>query len=102
MDWDKLRALLEGVSAGRVPVDAAVRQLRDLPYADVGFAKVDTHRPLRSGAPEAVFCQGKTSDQVVTIVARSRCVSATRRTSTFSFGRKPEPAKPMSCLGLTV
>jgi hypothetical protein len=70
VDSAALRGLLEEVSAGRVTIDAAVTRLRGLPYEDLGFAKVDTHRALRAGGPEAVFCPGKTPQQVVAIVAR--------------------------------
>jgi NCAIR mutase (PurE)-related protein len=70
MDPDRLRAILEDVQAGRLSTGAALARLRDLPYEDLRFAKVDLHRALRAGAPEAVFCQGKTLDQVVSILAR--------------------------------
>jgi NCAIR mutase (PurE)-related protein len=48
--------------------DDAVRQLRRLPYADLGFARVDHHRDLRQGMPEAVFCPGKTPEHCAAIV----------------------------------
>src|SRR5262244_1291829 len=70
MDREALRALLDDLKAGRVDVDAAVARLRGLPFEDLGFAKVDHHRALRSGAPEAVFCPGKTPVQVLAILAR--------------------------------
>jgi NCAIR mutase (PurE)-related protein len=70
MDAESIRALLGDVRAGRLGVDEALGRLRSLPYADLGFAKVDLHRALRSGAPEAVFCPGKTPEQVVAIVRR--------------------------------
>src|SRR5437899_380074 len=70
VDREAVRALLEDVQAGRIDVDAAVRKLRRLPYEDLRFAKVDHHRALRGGAPEAVFCPGKTPAQVVAIVER--------------------------------
>src|SRR3989442_3200829 len=70
VDREAVRALLEDVQAGRIDVDAAVRKLRRLPYEDLRFAKVDHHRALRGGAPEAVFCPGKTPAQVVAIVRR--------------------------------
>ena len=70
MDRDAIRRLLEDLRAGRVDVDAALDRLRGLPYEDLGFAKVDHHRALRGGAPEAVFCPGKTPEQVVAIVQR--------------------------------
>jgi hypothetical protein len=65
-----IRKLLEELAAGRIDVDAAVGRLRSLPYEDLGFAKVDHHRAVRTGAAEAVFCPGKTSEQVVAIVSR--------------------------------
>lgn len=70
MNGAHLRALLEEVRAGRLDVAAAVDRLRDLPYQDLGFARVDHHRALRQGLPEVVFCQGKTVEQVVTLVDR--------------------------------
>lgn len=70
MDREAVRKLLDDVRAGRLGVDDAVSRLRHLPYADLGFAKVDLHRALRGGAPEAVYCPGKTPEQVVAIVAR--------------------------------
>ena len=69
MDRDKLKALLEDVRVGRLSPEQALVRLRDLPYKDLRFAKVDLHRSLRAGAPEAVFCQGKTPEQVVAIVS---------------------------------
>jgi NCAIR mutase (PurE)-related protein len=70
MEAEAIRGLLADVRAGRLGVDEALGRLRGLPYADLGFAKVDLHRALRSGAPEAVFCPGKTPEQVVAIVRR--------------------------------
>ena len=70
MDRQKLRALLDDVSAGRISAADAFQRLRVLPYEDIGFARVDLHRAIRSGAAEAVFCQGKTPEQVVGVVTR--------------------------------
>lgn len=82
MDIELLRGLLEAVKTGDVDVDEAMRRLRTLPYEDVGFAKLDNHRHLRTGFPEVVFCQGKTTPQVVEILQRlsghNKCVLATR------------------------
>jgi pyridinium-3,5-biscarboxylic acid mononucleotide synthase len=72
VDRDALRRLLDEVRGGSVTTDAALATLRRLPYDDLGFAKVDHHRALRGGAPEAVFCPGKTSQQVVEIL---RCLA---------------------------
>ena len=70
MDRAALARLLEDVRAGRLDVEAAAGRLAGLPYEDLGFAKVDHHRALRAGGPEAVFCPGKTPEQVVAIVGR--------------------------------
>jgi NCAIR mutase (PurE)-related protein len=70
MDPETARRLLQDVQAGRLSVEAAVGRLAALPFEDLGFARVDHHRALRAGGPEAVFCPGKTPEQVVAIVAR--------------------------------
>jgi NCAIR mutase (PurE)-related protein len=70
VDREALRRLLQGVSAGHVGVEEAVARLRTLPYENLGFARVDHHRALRGGAPEAIFCHGKSPAQVVAIGAR--------------------------------
>jgi NCAIR mutase (PurE)-related protein len=68
MDSASLRALVEQVASGDCTPDDAVRQLRRLPYADLGFARVDHHRDLRQGMPEAVYGPGKTPAQCAAIV----------------------------------
>ncbi len=67
MDPQRLRELLEGVRRGGTSVDDALLELRDLPYADLGYATVDHHRALRQGAPEVVFGESKTAAQIVGI-----------------------------------
>ena len=69
MDETTLRQLLEDVRAGVVQPDEAVARLRRLPFADLGFARVDHHRALRQGLPEAVYGPGKTPGQCAAIVA---------------------------------
>ena len=69
MDEAGLRNLLECVAARAVEPDEAVRRLRRLPYADLGFARVDHHRQLRQGHAEAVYGPGKTPEQAAAIVA---------------------------------
>jgi pyridinium-3,5-biscarboxylic acid mononucleotide synthase len=61
-------ALLEAVEAGEVDPAAALERLARLPYDDLGFARVDTHRELRQGAPEAVLAEGKAPEEVEAIV----------------------------------
>ena len=67
MDIGDLKDLLSRVRKGKVSLEEALRHLKDLPYKDIGFARVDSHRALRCGFPEVIFCQGKTPQQVVAI-----------------------------------
>lgn len=68
MQAEVLRQLLDDVAAGAVAVDDAVAQLRRLPFADLGFARVDHHRSLRQGLAEAVYGPGKTPAQCAALV----------------------------------
>jgi pyridinium-3,5-biscarboxylic acid mononucleotide synthase len=70
VDREKVRQLLEAVAAGALVPEQALARLRDLPVDDLGFARVDLHRSLRHGVPEAVFCLGKTPAQVIAIVQK--------------------------------
>ena len=82
MNNQQLQELLEGVRDGRTPVDSALDSLRDLPFEDLGFAKVDHHRAIRHGMPEVILGHGKTADQVAGIaaalLAKSRNLLLTR------------------------
>ena len=69
MDELTLRRLLDDVRSGALSADEAVARLRRLPFADLGFARVDHHRALRQGLPEAVYSPGKTPEQCAAIVA---------------------------------
>ncbi len=69
MEAPALRQLLDDVRSGAVDPDEAVRVLRRLPFADLGYAKVDHHRALRQGRPEAVYAPGKTPGACAGIVA---------------------------------
>jgi pyridinium-3,5-biscarboxylic acid mononucleotide synthase len=70
VNHESLRQLLKAVQAGQVSPDEAAERLRHMPFEDLGFAKLDHHRSLRCGFPEVIFCQGKTTEQVVAIVGR--------------------------------
>jgi pyridinium-3,5-biscarboxylic acid mononucleotide synthase len=70
MDKKTLKELLDGVRAGDVDVDEAVARLRRLPFESLGFATIDHHRAIRCGAPEVIYCGGKTSQQVREIFGR--------------------------------
>lgn len=70
MNEDGLKRLLEQVKEGHVSVEEAVGDLKNLPFEDLGFAKVDHHRSIRNGYPEVIFCQGKTVGQIKSIVQK--------------------------------
>lgn len=70
MTPESIRKLFENVRAGKLSPDEAVRELRHLPFEDLGFAKVDHHRALRVGVPEVILGQGKTPAQVAGIFKR--------------------------------
>lgn len=83
MQRDELKRLLTGVVDGSTSVDDAVARLQRLPQRDLGFARVDTHRELRQGMPEAIYAEHKTAAQVEAIAATlleetSSAVIATR------------------------
>jgi NCAIR mutase (PurE)-related protein len=63
---------LNEVQEGQVDVEEALSRLKGFPYEDMGFARVDSHRSLRKGFPEVIFCPGKTAEQIVRIVERVR------------------------------
>ena len=68
MDPRHLRDLLQSVESGQTSVDAAVGQLRDLPFRQLGFAHADTHRHLRTGFPEVIYGPGKTPAQIAKLL----------------------------------
>jgi len=72
MEVNWLQRLLEQVKHGETSVGEALDRLRGFPYEDIGFARMDSHRTLRKGFPEVIFCPGKTTEQIVQIVARTR------------------------------
>ncbi len=67
MNKAEIRALLEQVKKQELEVDTALKAIEDLPYKELGFAKIDNHRELRVGYPEVVYCEGKTVEQVKAI-----------------------------------
>src|SRR4051812_9904318 len=89
MDERALSKLLNRVKKGAVSIPQAVEVLKDLPFAELGFATVDTHRALRLGFPEVVLGQWKTAEQCVGIVA----LLASRKQSVLVTRVQPEKAK---------
>jgi pyridinium-3,5-biscarboxylic acid mononucleotide synthase len=65
-----IRQLLERVAAGHVSAAQALQLLRHLPFEDLGFARIDTHRSLRREIPEVVFGAGKSAAQIIKIGER--------------------------------
>ena len=83
MRANEVEALLVAVRDGTIAVESALDTLRNLPFTDLGFARLDTHRELRQGFPEAIYAEGKTTSEVVEIARRllettSGVVMATR------------------------
>lgn len=64
MTAKEVEELLRNVKKGTVSVEKALETLRNFPYSDLGFARIDHHREIRTGYPEIVYCAGKTVDQV--------------------------------------
>lgn len=67
MDKTRINKLLKDVKGGKLPIQEAYSRLKNLPYEDIGFAKVDHHRSMRKGFPEVIYCQGKTVEQITSI-----------------------------------
>src|SRR5436190_18078115 len=82
VDRERVEALLRDLKAGKLTVREAMDGLRALPYDDLGFAKLDSHRDLRRGFPEVILCLGKSPERIVDIARRMseshRLVLATR------------------------
>ena len=65
-----IRGMLEKVQSGEMDIPQAEELLKKLPYEDLGYAKLDHHRRLRSGFGEVVFCQGKPDEYLREIFRR--------------------------------
>lgn len=85
MTEHQIRAILESIAAGKTSPEAAMRELRELPFQDLGFAKLDLHRTLRRGVPEVVFGQSKSAEQIVAIARRM-----TKARANFIVSRLPQ------------
>ena len=96
MNRAQIEALLKEVEARQTSVPDALSRLNNMPFEDLGFAKLDHHRALRTGMPEVIFAAGKTTDQVARIFAHMAKaggnVLATRASQDhFDAVRKSEP-----------
>ena len=65
-----LRRWVRDVRRGKRTAGALIDELRRLPFEDIGVARLDTHRRLRRGLPEGIFCDGKSPEQLIPIVRR--------------------------------
>jgi pyridinium-3,5-biscarboxylic acid mononucleotide synthase len=63
-----MKQLLQDYKNGKVDLATVLEKIKALPYEDIGFAKIDTHRSLRKGFPETIFCSGKTTPQILKII----------------------------------
>lgn len=77
MDQHKLRQMLNSLFQQEITVDQALDLFKNLPYQDLGFAKIDHHRGMRCGFPEVIFCQGKKPEQVAKIFQQLSAVNRT-------------------------
>jgi NCAIR mutase (PurE)-related protein len=102
-----LRELLAAIAAGRASVDEAVARLRNMPFEDLGFAKIDHHRGVRCGFPEVIFCQGKTTAQVAAIfdrcaVAGGNVLATRAESAVYEAVRRAHPAAAYCEAGRTI
>ncbi len=67
MSPDEIARVLRKVKFNEISIDEALQIMKDLPFKDLGFAKLDNHRELRVGYPEVIFCAGKTIKQILSI-----------------------------------
>ena len=68
MNKDKVSNILHKLASGRITQAAAYETLKDLPFEDIEFAKIDHHRTIRTGIPEVIFGPGKTDNQIIKII----------------------------------
>ena len=115
MDRAQIESLLNEVREGRTEVNDALTRLRDMPFEDIGFAKVDHHRALRTGMPEVIFSAGKTPAQVAHIFARmaqhggnvlatrasAEMFRAVRELESFGAQQRAEYHETARCITLT-
>jgi len=108
VDRVTLETLLDAVARGQVTPDEAAQRLERLPFVDLHYAKVDTHRQLRTGLPEVIYAPGKTSEQIRGI-ARALLsepggpLLVTRASpKVFSSLRELAPEATYSALGRTI
>jgi NCAIR mutase (PurE)-related protein len=68
MDEKELQELLHNIKQGTMTIEEGTAKLKDLPFKELGYAKIDNHREIRVGYPEVIYCSGKTVEQVKGII----------------------------------
>jgi NCAIR mutase (PurE)-related protein len=89
MDPERIKELLTQVGAGRRSVDEAMRELKELPFRDLEYARADTHRHLRTGFPEVVFGLGKTPEQIAALLIELGAAGSLAFATRVDAGRAP-------------
>lgn len=85
--------ILQELADGRISVQEAERELRIEPFDDLGYAKIDYHREVRTGVPEIIYCEGKTAGQICGIVENMLSHGAKRIFGTRCSREKYEAAR---------
>ena len=89
-----MKEILKDYKNGRIDIAEVLEKIKKLPYEDLGFAKIDTHRQIRKGFPETVFCSGKTIPQIITIIEKmdedNSNILATKANKTIYNGVKKQ------------
>ena len=70
MNKNKIKQTIKDIRSGKLSPKDAYIALKHLPYEDIGFAKIDHHRSMRKGFPEIIYCEGKTTNQIISIVKK--------------------------------
>lgn len=107
MQTEALYQLLEGIQNNTIDISHAMEQIKSLSFEDLGFAKIDHHRSLRTGYPEVIYAEGKTPDQmrqiVQKMVEKGSNILATRADSqTYEVIKQICPEAKYNVLGRTI
>lgn len=82
MNEKEMKSILSAVKENKISITDALKGFKELPFTDLGFAKIDNHREIRVGYPEVIYCEGKTVEQVREIIklmlTRNNNILATR------------------------
>lgn len=93
MEQQELRNMLEQLRAGKISTEDVLLCLKEEPYKDIGIAKIDTHRSLRQGMAEVIYGEGKTNEQILSIV---RTMSEAKVSPILITRMSPEAADYLS------